>query len=279
MKLQRNRTGVYKQWGLRRQSPHIMESEETLAGGNMTAVARVGDTVRRGAGYWTPQVHKLLAHLRAKGIQEVPAPLGFDEQGREILTFLPGRVGHYPLPDNLRTDEVVGSAARLLRRMHDATGDVAQTWQTGWQAPTRHPVEVICHGDFAPYNCVFADGVLSGVIDFDHAHPGNRHWDLAYAIYRFAPIAAPSNPDGYGTVGEQCRRARLFCDAYGLHERADLVQTIKARIASMADYLRQGASQGDERLQANIDAGHLAIYTTDYAYLEAHSQMFAAALA
>jgi aminoglycoside phosphotransferase (APT) family kinase protein len=120
---------------------------------------------------------------------------------------------------------------------------------------------------------------LSGVIDFDHAHPGNRHWDLAYAIYRFAPIAAPSNPEGYGTVGEQCRRARLFCDAYGLHERSDLVQTIKARVASMAEYLRQGAIQGDNRLQANIAAGHLAIYTTDYAYLDAHSQMFGLALA
>jgi hypothetical protein len=47
----------------------------------------------------------------------------------------------------------------------------------------------------------------------------------------------------------------------------------------MAEYLRQGAIQGDNRLQANIAAGHLAIYTTDYAYLDAHSQMFGLALA
>ena len=120
-----------------------MESEEKLTGGNMTAVSRVGDTVRRGVGPWTKQVHRLLAHLRAKGIQEVPAPFGFDENGREILSFIPGLVGHYPLPESLRTDEVLISAARLLRRIHDATTDVAQIWQSGWQASTREPIEVI----------------------------------------------------------------------------------------------------------------------------------------
>ena len=256
----------------------INSMEEKLTGGNMAAVSRVGDTVRRSVGFWTPQVHKLLTHLQAQGIQEVPAPLGFDQQGREILTFLPGIVGNDPLPQLLRSDEVLISAARLLRRIHDATQDVAPGWLFGWQAPTREPVEVICHGDFAPYNCVFDQRKLVGVIDFDHAHPGSRAWDLAYAIYRFAPITAPSNPDGYGTMAEQCRRARLFCDAYGLRDRTQIVQSILARLAYMADYLRQGAEKGDMRMQANIDAGHMVIYTSDFAYLHAHQDEFLSAL-
>jgi hypothetical protein len=254
-----------------------MESEQELAGGNMTAVSRVGDTVRRNVGPWTKQVHMLLAHLRAKGIQEVPVPLGFDQQGREILTFIPGLVGHSPLPE-LRSDKILISAARLLRRIHDATEDMAQVWQSGWQSPTREPIEVICHGDFAPYNCVFDKGNLIGVIDFDNAHPGNREWDLAYALYRFAPITAPSNPENYGTISDQCRRVRLFCDEYGLQERSQILQTIKSRIAYMADDLRQGAANGDKRHQANIDAGHLEIYTTDHAYLDAHHEQFLMAL-
>ena len=255
-----------------------MESEEKLVGGTMTAVSRIGDTVHRDTGSWTKQVHLLLTHLRAKGIQEVPAPLGFDQNGREVLSFIPGIVGHFPLPESLRTDEVLTSAARLIRRIHDVTEDVAQLWQSGWQSPTRKPIEVICHGDFAPYNCVFDKGKLIGVIDFDHAHPGNREWDLAYALYRFAPITDPTNPENYGTISDQCRRVRLFCDEYGLQERSQIVQSIKSRIAYMADYLRQGAANGDKRLQANIDAGHLEIYTTDYAYLNAHQERFAMAL-
>jgi hypothetical protein len=264
------------QWVINKQSN--MESEEKLAGGNMSVVSRVGDTVRRQVGPWSPQVHMLLAHLRAQGIQEVPSPLGFDQQGREILSFIPGLVGHDPLPEFLRVDEVLISAARLLRRIHAATEDIAQTWLSGWQAPTREPVEVICHGDFAPYNCVFNQGKLIGVIDFDHAHPGNREWDLAYALYRFAPITDPSNPDGYGTILDQCRRVRLFCDEYGLQDRSHIVRSIKSRLTYMADYLRIGAAKGDSRMQSNIDAGHLAIYTTDNAYLDVHTGQFQLAL-
>jgi hypothetical protein len=253
-----------------------MESEEKLTGGNMSIVSRIGATVRREAGPWTPQVQRLLAHLRAKGIHEVPEPLGFDGEGREVLSFIPGTVGHGPLPEILRMDEVLVAAARLLRRMHDASEDVAQSWSKDyWQAPTREPVEVICHGDFAPYNCVFEEqGKLVGVIDFDHAHPGNRTWDLAYALYRFVPMMAPSNPDSYGSLQDQSRRAHLFCDAYGLQDRTQLAEAIRLRIAAMANYLRQGAAKGDMRLIANIEAGHLAIYDNDYAHFDVYSDQF-----
>ncbi len=254
-----------------------MEDEEILTGGNMAAVVRVGDTVHRSAGPWSGQVHRLLAHLRASGLHEVPEPLGFDAQGREVLSFLPGVVGHEPLPE-FRSDALLVAAAQLLRRIHDATEAVAHKWPSGWQAPTRQPIEVICHGDFAPYNCVFDQGKLVGVIDFDHAHPGERAWDLAYAIYRFAPLTAPSNPENYGTVEEQGRRARLFCEAYGLQERSSLLDVILARVDFMADFLRKGAARGDKRLQANIDAGHLAIYLTDYDHILAHRDQFQAAL-
>lgn len=255
-----------------------MEFEESLTGGNMNAVVRVGDTVHRTAGPWTPEVHRLLARLRQQGIEEVPAPLGFDAQGREVLSFLRGLVGHGPLPE-LYTDAVLVDAAHLLRRIHDATAGVAVAWQDGpWQAPTREPVEVICHGDFAPYNCVFDRGRLVGVIDFDYAHPGSRAWDMAYALYRFVPLMHPSNPDSFGAAAEQARRARLFCDAYGLEERSQIVPALHARVAYMAEFLIQGAARGDERMKANIDAGHLRIYLTDGAWLAEQHDALAAAL-
>jgi hypothetical protein len=40
------------------------EHEEVLAGGNMTAVVRVGDTVRRGADPWTTTIHAFMRRLR-----------------------------------------------------------------------------------------------------------------------------------------------------------------------------------------------------------------------
>ena len=65
-------------------------TEERLEGGNVGGAVRVGDTVRRSAGPWTPAVHALLAHLEGTGFTGAPRPLGFDEQGREVLTFLEG---------------------------------------------------------------------------------------------------------------------------------------------------------------------------------------------
>lgn len=72
--------------------PAVYE-EEQLDGGNTTVVVRVGDTVGRPAGPWTPAVHDLLHHLSAAGFAGSPRVLGVDELDREILEFVPGEVG------------------------------------------------------------------------------------------------------------------------------------------------------------------------------------------
>ena len=46
---------------------------------------RVGDTVRRPTGPWTPAIHALLRHLEHRGFDGAPRLHGIDEQGREIL--------------------------------------------------------------------------------------------------------------------------------------------------------------------------------------------------
>jgi hypothetical protein len=51
--------------------------EIPLSGGNMSSgVVRVGDTVRRPAGPWTPSVHALLTHLHDAGFDGAPRPHG-----------------------------------------------------------------------------------------------------------------------------------------------------------------------------------------------------------
>jgi hypothetical protein len=47
-------------------------SEEPLPG-TFSTLARVGDTVRRSTGPWTPAVHALLRHLEWAGFDGAPA--------------------------------------------------------------------------------------------------------------------------------------------------------------------------------------------------------------
>src|SRR6185503_6114766 len=95
--------------------------ETVLTGGNMTPVVRVGDTVRRASGPWTPTIHALLRHVRAAGFGLGPQPLGIDDRGREILSFLPGLVPTYPLPAFVLCDDMLTTVGRTLRSYHDAT--------------------------------------------------------------------------------------------------------------------------------------------------------------
>src|SRR5690606_2642230 len=129
---------------------------------------RHGDRVYRTAGPWTPGVQRLMRHLRDAGLDWVPEPLGIDDRGREIVRFMPGTVPNYPLPAYVWDERTLVDAARMLRQLHDATTGYRDP-NAQWRQPVHEPVEAICHNDFAPYNMVFREGRLAGLIDFDMA--------------------------------------------------------------------------------------------------------------
>lgn len=166
-----------------------MANEQILEGGNGNWVVRVGNTVHRQTRPSGPTVQHLLKHVRARGVSWVPEPLGFDEQGREVLSFLPGEVVQ-EIPDWLWRDSLLQRIAQALRQLHDATADFHVAGAI-WGLPDMEPREVICHNDFAPYNCVFRQEHFVGAIDFDTCAPGPRLWDLCYAAYRFIPLLPP----------------------------------------------------------------------------------------
>ena len=93
-------------------------TEHPLGGGNVaTRVVRVGDTVRKPAGYWTPAVEALLSHLRRGGFTGAPRPLGRDVEGRQVLEYVPGPVAM----DQPGLDEAgLRRVGRLISELHDA---------------------------------------------------------------------------------------------------------------------------------------------------------------
>ena len=153
-----------------------------------TAVSRVDGTIRRSTGWWSDAVHALLGYLEASKFDAAPRYLGTDGHGREILSELPGRPCLGPELDG---DELLASAASLIRRYHDLVAGWTYP-PNGWQrAPgVERGGDVVCHNDLAPWNFLHKGGKITGLVDWDVAAPGTRAWDLAYFAYSWVPLAA-----------------------------------------------------------------------------------------
>jgi Ser/Thr protein kinase RdoA (MazF antagonist) len=244
----------------------MTEPETPLGGGNMTSgIVRVGDTVRRPAGPWTPAVHALLAHLHAAGFDGAPRPLGLDEHGREVLTFIPG----LPVwPDRfglLDDDGQLRRVARLIRDFHDAVTGFCPPPGARWQALTPAPGdEIIAHHDLAPWNLIAGDRQWA-FIDWDTAAPGTRLWDLAYAMHGFAPLSA----DPAYRRGDAGRRLRVIADAYDLTERQrlDLIPLLGRRTRTMHDFLAERAPRGEQPWARLWQKGHGDVWAADTSYI------------
>lgn len=112
------------------------DHETPSEGGFVNDVVRVGDTVHRTAGAWTPAVHALLRHLEAAGFTEAPRALGMDTLGREVLSYLPGHTPPWSdWPKVLRSEDGVIQLGRLMRRYHDAVADFQPPTGAVWRNP------------------------------------------------------------------------------------------------------------------------------------------------
>jgi hypothetical protein len=234
-------------------------TERRLPGGRSFGAVRVGDEVRRPAQPWTATVHTVLRHLEDVGFDGAPRARGFDDQGRERLTFLPGQtLGEADRwPEWLRSDDALPQVGAWLRRLHDATITFRPTadaiWFTGrpWQ-----PGLLIGHLDASPWNVVWTDGDLVGFVDWDTASPSRREDDLAFSALTWVPIltAELAESFGFGDAGERHRRFHLFLDAYGYTgDRIAIREAILGRVERNVAVIRQLAEGGEPTFQQMLE--------------------------
>lgn len=226
-------------------------AEERLDGGNVGGAVRVGDTVRRAPGPWTPAVHALLTHLAAQRFTGAPRPLGFDEQGREVLTFLEGRtVGSgKPWPSWVHADETLDQVACWARDYHRAVADFVPPPDALWCGGGRwSPGLIIGHNDAAPYNAAWHRGRLAGFFDWDLAGPVTPEWDLAFTAFSWVPLHARHVVTAEGFTDFAARPGRLdrFLGTYGWSGgTADFLDVVRERVRAHADGVRRLAANGD----------------------------------
>ena len=221
--------------------------EVPLVGGNISASVRIGDTVHRRAGAWTPAIHTLLAHLQRVGFGAAPEPLGFDEQGRAVQSFLPGEVHPGwpdPQPQWMFEDEAtLIAAAKLLRRYHDSLDGFVPPADAHWRFVPPREHEVICHNDWSPSNALFNGHVPIAMLDWDAAGPGSRAWDVALSAYYWVPLNPRITPP---SLAAKAPRFAVFCDAYGGGvTKREVFDTLTDQLPLHADFIQAEANAGD----------------------------------
>ena len=231
----------------------MTEGEPLVGDGVTPGIVRIGDTVRRPLRPFSLTVQAYLAHLREAGFTAAPLPLGVDEQGREVLSFVPGDVPRNPLPPETAGEEVLVALARLIRALHEASAGWAPPPGAVWGGtpayagrPLAERPELVSHRDYYPGNVVFRDGRPVALIDFDLAMPTTRLYDIANALWYWAPLRDPRDRAPAFTGADIPRRVAVFADAYGMTARH------RAELAPFAVEMARRYHE-DSRVSAELD--------------------------
>jgi Phosphotransferase enzyme family len=248
-------------------------TEVSLLGGtnNRGLVVRRGDTVRRPLRPTSAAVHALLAHLDEVGFDGAPRLLGIDDQGREVLSFIPGDAVTPPIPAWALTDDALRSVAVLVRRYHEAVADFdpgAYDWPA--VAPPEFDEGLACHNDLNLDNVIFRDGRAVALIDFDWANPGSAVWDVACAVRLWSPL----RPDRYiddARRGRSLNRLRTFVTAYGIElDPERLMRAVRLNHDRMYQLIEDGAGAGNEGFAAYWAENEQRAAATAAWYAEQH---------
>jgi hypothetical protein len=220
-----------------------------------------GDHVRRHAYPWAPTVHALLRYLTAHGFDAVPRPIGIAD-GVETLGFIPGESGPAGW-EKIVPEDGLRTFARFLRRYHDATAGFEPPFPNApwaFRSGAAGPNEVICHGDFGPWNVVWRGDEPVGLLDFDFAGPADPLMDVTGALEYAAPFCDDEECvrwHAYPDPPNRRRRIEIFADAYGLSRTEGLVDAVIRRQELGMYQVRTLAARGFEPQRTWVRGGVL----------------------
>lgn len=239
-------------------------SEQILPGGNTDGAVLIDGVIHKAASPSTPTVHALLRHLERSGIDGVPRALGFDERGRQMLSYLAGEAigDRDQWPPWAYADLTLSQVGRWLRRIHDSTADFeppeCETW---FACPAWQPGMIVGHQDAAPYNAAMDGDRLVGFFDWDTAGPSSRESDIAFSALLWVPLTAAGKGEQLDgeKIDDRSRRLHLLLDEYGYDgDRSAFGAVVVQRALRQAEVIRQLADAGDLSATALLPiANHL----------------------
>ena len=131
--------------------------------------------------------------------------------------------------------------------------------------------QVVCHGDVAARNTVFAGGRAVAFIDWDAIFVASPMWDLAHAVWQFAPVCGDADRwlEGWPSAPDRSARIAALVGGYGLgagraDELADMVAEViagcrRAVVRKIAAGVPAFVQMEREGIVATLDSQHRAV--------------------
>ncbi|MCW5720511.1 MAG: aminoglycoside phosphotransferase family protein [Devosia sp.] len=208
------------------------EKEEILTGGGRSDVRRIGDVVHRQTGPWAGSVHAFLRFLEEEGFSAAPRVVGdgFDAQGRETLSYLPGASPHPgPWPDeaHFALGQMLAELHRLSRRF---TPPPEALWRPWFGRDLGKGTRLIGHCDLGDWNILADNGRPTAFIDWEQSGPVDPLVELAQLCWLNAHLFDDDLAERLGLAAPAVRARHLtaIADGYELPRasRQDLVDTM-----------------------------------------------------
>jgi aminoglycoside phosphotransferase len=266
-------------------APGEASDVELMPAGDVTdGVVRVGGTIRRPHQPQSLAVAEYLDWLEDAGFEGSPRFLGRDAQGRDVLTFVPGRCAGTQPEEWAQSEDLLDSVARLVRRLHTASAGFVPRAHLFPPRPVRpNPPDaaaLICHLDVTPQNVVVRGGRAAGLVDFDLAGPATALHDSLNTAMHWVPLRDPSDAwPGWDDQDPFCR-LRIFADAYGWTENERLRVPVAGIDAAALSYerMRHNAAALGGGWARMWEDGVGGLINRRRAWLEANAEPLVAAL-
>jgi len=209
--------------------------------------------------------------LEAAGFDYAPRVLGYEpRQGAERLTYIEGEVSMRPWPPYLASESGIVAVARLLREYHRAVHGYVPDMDSMWRAPgvAWRDGMIVRHGDLGPWNMVWRDGVLVGLIDWDLAEPGYAIEDVAQAAWYCVPLRPPDKCAESGIdPADQPRRLKVLCSTYG-ESVPDVLHALSGIQRIELQRLREWGDAGIEPWRSFAARGDIGQVSAESEWLE-----------
>ncbi|HZC26566.1 MAG TPA: phosphotransferase, partial [Actinopolymorphaceae bacterium] len=140
-----------------------------------------------------------------------------------------------------------------------------------------NPDDIVCHGDFGPWNLVWQGDTPVGILDWDLAYPAPPRSDVVYALEYLAPFRGNAEcvrSLGYPAPPDRPHRVAVFAEAYGLASTVDLVDDVIHTQIETYETVTAMAAEGLEPQATWVARGYLTVLHQRIRWSERLRQVF-----